>query len=669
MARDLNSCIICSGPLSAGSVNGVCPVCVRTNPILGEAAETLRPAATIGAAAHVHSTTEGPDPLPPNPPGLMLIRRLGTGGMGIVYLGVDTATRRFVAVKMLHAAGERGSRDRFQSEVRVLAELNHPHIVTVFSANLHDHAPYYTMEFVPGGTLARFVFTHGPVAPTAAAALVATIARAAHAANERGIVHRDIKPGNVLLGSGEGPMIRDGTGAEPDTDLGADSSSDIDPASFCPKLSDFGLAKRTDRNEGLTLGDGAIGTPGFLAPEQATGSPVSPRTDVYGLGATLYHALTGRAPFEGENARAVVAQVESSEPDRVRLLRPEVSEELEAIVHKCLEKNPAARYASAEELAADLDRFAAGEPVLAKPLTPLRRAVRAVARKRRRIAGFALVALLLVAAAVGGAFLARPRPEPDPLKQMQRELVAGKEVTLLGATGKPDWSAWVQGASGFAPADGRDEACAFQAMDLSMLDLCPDTKTDSYRIRAELCQLNVLGRAQDGGLPTGGEYEVGLYFGRQAALGKDGWRSEVAFLVRFTEAPHLNGSTRSEVRLERVSVPRSETVPLRMVRARQAAIPFEQSAILPGPWRGIEVQVTPDGVKVWWTQPDGTPTPFAEMPADLVGRVYVQPQSALDQIAPKHGIVIPQWNPRAPLGVWSYRSAVAVRNVTLTPLK
>jgi serine/threonine-protein kinase len=658
------SCVICLQPLAAGSVDRVCPGCERTRRLPDVAGDTVRPAGTVGPVAHVrHSAapvgTPVDVPLPPAPPKLTLVCRLGAGGMGAVYQAVDAETQRVVAVKLLHAPGDRDARDRFQVEVRALAELDHPHIVTVFFADLQYPTPYYTMEFVPGGTLARFVTTHGVLAPYAAAKLVATTARAAHAAHARGIVHRDIKPGNVLLAG-----LSEGT-------TPAALVSD-----FVPKLSDFGLVKRTDRNDGLTVGSGAVGTPGFMSPEQAAGGEVSARTDVYGLGATLYHALTGRAPFEDENLRTVIALVQCREPVRVRAVRPEVPVELEAIVHKCLEKNPSVRYASAADLADDLGRFVRGEPVRAKPLTPVRRALRAVGRRRRAVvraagAALALAAALMIGAATndrGARVASAERPAPTPLDEMRAALKAGREVTLIGATGEPRWHKWIEGACGFAPAPERQEACAFQALDLSLLELCPDPLTDHYRIRAELCQLDVPGRAPGGELPTGGDFDIGLYFGRQTTTGNGPWRSQIAFLIRFTEAPHIGGSTRSSVGLQRVSVLHSEKAP-NLDRSGMYSRPFEQSKLLPGAWRVIEIEVAPDRVKAWWGERDGPPALFADVPIDLVHRTYAKRLPDLDKFAPDHGLVFPKWTPRAPLGIWSFRSAVAVRNVALTPLK
>ena len=200
-----------------------------------------------------------------------------------------------------------------------------------------------------------------------------------------------------------------------------------------------------------------------------------------------------------------------------------------------------------------------------------------------------------------------------------------------------------------------------------MLDLCPDPMTDSYRLRAELCQLDVNGRTVNGQLPTGGTYDMGLYFGRQTAVGNDGSRAESCFAVRFTEFPTQVPNATAV--LGRVVVTESPNQAPTRATMTLAGAPFEQATALPGLWRVIEVEVTPGGVKAWFGLPGEPLVAFPELGAAPVGRAVQSRHEALDVFAPNHGIVFPAWNSRGAIGVWSSLSSVAVRNVTVTPLR
>ncbi|WP_162672016.1 serine/threonine-protein kinase [Gemmata massiliana] len=645
-----------------------CSVCAKTRRV-DPRAETDVPEITE-PRARVRSTPPAPEVLPPNPPGLVLSHLLGRGGVGAVYLARDVETKRQVAVKLLHVPGDSGAVGRLQVEVETLASLTHPNVVTVFAAKLQQNPPHYTMEFASPGTLSRFVAARGPLAPRDAAKLIQDVAHGTHAANQAQIIHRDIKPGNVLL------QFKNGT---------ADSSAPVDLATLQladvePKLSDFGLAKQLDRTVSFTQNTGVLGTPGFMAPEQVTGaSVVEAAADVYGLGATLYYALTGQAPFEEPELHKIVGQIEHVEPTRIRIVRPEISVDLEAIVHKCLEKEPSARYATAEELAADLGRFLEGKPVLAKPLTPLRRARKAVLRNRGSLAGAALLVCALVGVFALGISLstwppvagAPLPPSPDSIEYIEAQLAARQPVTLVKDSGKPVWHKWVLDSAEFVP-DKANAPCAFSTRDLSMLDLCRDTMVDRYRIRAELSQADVI-RTPDGRTRDPGGHEIGLYFGRQTALGDNDWRSQVAFLIKFTEfsrptPPGFPPPGQEAARLVHVCVPKSPTVSPLPRYMGSASVPFTQANQTPGPWRTIEVDVTPAGIAARWIRPDNTEAQFRPLPIAEVQTKYSKPHEELNNLIPDNGIKYPAWNARGAIGVWGYRSVVAVRNVTLTPL-
>jgi WD40 repeat protein/serine/threonine protein kinase len=284
---------------------------------------------------------------PPAPPGYVVERELGRGGMGVVYLARQVRLERPVALKVL-LAGDHASAahlERFRAEAMALAALDHPNVVCIYDVGEHQGLPFFAMEYVGGGSLAVRL-AEGPLPPRQAAELVAVLARAVQAAHDRKIIHRDLKPANVLL-SGAG-SVSDG------------SSSSVAYASGSwgtPKIADFGLAKRLESVSLTQTGQG-MGTPAYVAPEQARGDrDADHRADVYSLGAILYECLTGRPPFRGE---AALAQVLSREPVPPSSHRTEVPRDLENVALICLEKDPAQRYQTAALLAADLENFLAG---------------------------------------------------------------------------------------------------------------------------------------------------------------------------------------------------------------------------------------------------------------------------------------------------------------------
>jgi WD40 repeat protein len=310
----------------------------------------------------------------PTVPGYAMLGMLGRGGMGVVYKARHLGLKREVALKMMLHAEHAGAdqHQRFQAEAEAVARLQHPHIVQVYDVGEHNGLPYFSMEYCAGGSLAGQL-DGTPWDGRRAANLVQTLATAMQAAHAAGVVHRDLKPRNVLL-------TADGT----------------------PKVTDFGLAKRLDV-PGLTATGAVLGTPSYMAPEQASGKSraVGPTADVYALGAILYECLTGRPPFRATTAVDTVLQVVSDEPVAVRKLQPKLHRDLETICHKCLQKEPTKRYGSAEALAEDLRRFGAGEPVKARPMGVQGRAVR-WARRRPAIAGLlALVAFVGVGGLAG----------------------------------------------------------------------------------------------------------------------------------------------------------------------------------------------------------------------------------------------------------------------------
>jgi serine/threonine-protein kinase len=336
-------------------------------------------------------TCADPGPITPGPPaaglpqvpGYAVEAVLGYGGMGVVYKARQLALGRPVAVKMLLAGPFAGPQEltRFRRETAALACLRHPNIVQVYDAGEVEGRPYFTMELVEGGSLARKL-SGAPQPARPAAALVSALAGAVEVAHRGGIVHRDLKPGNILL-------LADGT----------------------PRVSDFGLARRLGGEAGLTPAGAALGTPSYMAPEQAQGrvDAVGPPIDVYALGAILYEVLTGRPPFRAETDLETLQQVASQEPVPPSRLNSTIPRDLETICLKCLHKEPRRRYATAAALAEDLDRFQRGEAIAARPEGPAARLARRVGRRPALSAAVAASALLLCVVAGGGLWVLSDR--------------------------------------------------------------------------------------------------------------------------------------------------------------------------------------------------------------------------------------------------------------------
>ena len=326
----------------------------------------------------------GGEPDLPRVPGYEILGELGRGGMGVVYKARQVNLNRVVALKMILAGGHASAADlqRFRAEAEAIAQLRHPYIVQVYSVGEQGGRPFFALEYVDGGTLAGQL-NGQPQAPAAAVRMIEMLAQGVHAAHQAGIVHRDLKPGNVLLGS-------DGL----------------------PRIADFGLAKKLDASNPKTQTGTILGTPSYMAPEQAgmsrsgrkPGEPaVGPLVDVYALGAILYEMLTGRPPFKAATPLDTVLEVVRLDVVPPRTLQPRVPRDLETICLKCLRKDQDQRYHSAAELAEDLRRYQAGEPILARPAPAWERAWK---RWRRRPLRAAVAILLLIALGVTGWYFA-----------------------------------------------------------------------------------------------------------------------------------------------------------------------------------------------------------------------------------------------------------------------
>jgi hypothetical protein len=367
----------------------------------------------VGTAAFVSEQATGPERAAAavSIPGYEIECVLGRGGMGVVYKARHLALKRTVALKMILAGGHAGPGElaRFRSEAEAVARLQHPNIVQVFEVGEADGYPYCALEFVAGGNLASKL-AGKPLPAREAARLVETLARAVQLAHSRNVVHRDLKPSNVLL-TPEGQ----------------------------PKITDFGLARRLDSESGDTQAGAILGTPPYMAPEQASGRTheAGPAADIYALGAILYTCLTGQPPFQGQSMVETLDQVRNQEPVPPSRLRRRVPMDLETICLKCLRKEPEKRYASALELADDLKRYQRGEPIQARPVGRLERALKWVRRNPvPTAAALAVVLVLAVGATYSYLKYRETEAAKDNLAQANGNLAqAYDEVLNVGARG------------------------------------------------------------------------------------------------------------------------------------------------------------------------------------------------------------------------------------------
>jgi WD40 repeat protein len=351
----------------------------------------------------------GDTPRPTQPPGYEIRGELGRGGMGVVYKARQTILNRTVALKMVVAGAhaEPESLVRFVAEAEAVAALQHPNVVQVYEVGSHEGLPFFSLEYCPGGSLTdRLAVT--PLPPLSAAELVESLARAMQAAHDQGIVHRDLKPANVLF-----------------------------DAAGRPKIADFGLAKRLEAGCRLTRSGALIGTPSYMAPEQADGwAGVGPSADVYSLGAVLYECLTGRPPFEGPTVLDTLDQVLKRDPVPPAQLQPGVPRDLETVCLKCLQKDLRKRYPSAEALADDLRRFLDRRPIQARPVGRVGRLVR-WARRNPAVAGLlaAVFASLAGGALAASVFAVNARTSAEQAEKA-RQRAEGERAEADAARGQ-----------------------------------------------------------------------------------------------------------------------------------------------------------------------------------------------------------------------------------------
>jgi serine/threonine-protein kinase len=557
--------------------------------------------------------------------GLQVFERIGCGGMGVVYRAFDRQLGRTVALKVLTGAGD--ADERFVREARAAAAVDHPHVIAVYDIGRYQGQLGYTMALAKGGSLVRRRDRYAE--PAAAVVLVEKIASGVAAAHAAGIVHRDLKPGNVLFDERDEPLV-----------------------------ADFGLAKVFDASIELTRTGQVVGTPAYMAPEQAEGRSdrICPATDVWALGVMLYELVTGHRPFDGPGVGDVSRRVLAQEPTPPDQVNPGVSADLRNVILHCLEKDPARRYPTAGELTEDLARVRTGQPSLATP--PARRR-RASPRLSYAAALFGVVLLATLAAIMAPGFTAphqaggaAPQPD-DPVTELQRRLERRQAITLIGRTGGPKVPLRWVGAPGGVLEGGPDVENAFviHTRDLTHLELLPDQPLPAFALEAELRQEDASPGA-----------EVGIFVLRN--LCRLGQRPESVQMELVYNDRRQDGKRQLDARARRYYGPAADGVANHLGGHHYVPLPEDLPRQGPLPWRKLRVEVRSDGLRFLL---DGVLCVAMTRPEldQAFGEIY------LPQVFPG-GLLPPGALPPYPhggLGLTLYRASAAVRNVHVVPLE
>jgi serine/threonine-protein kinase len=500
-----------------------------------------------------------------------LLEQIASTAMSLVYKARDPDSGNIVALKMIRSGASANDDEvaRFKREIEATTLLRHPHIIATLEAGTEEGQLYFTMPLAQGGSLAQHkhrFFSETPLA----VALMEKIARAVDFAHGHGIFHRDLKPSNVLLDANDEPLV-----------------------------SDFGLAKVLDATLVLTVSDQMLGTPAYMAPEQAAGQShkVSGACDLWALGVMLYELLVGQRPFGGSTREELLQQIRFTEPVPPSRRRPGLDLSLEAVCLRCLQKDPADRYPSAGTLADELNRHLNGLPTNARPATWLSLGWRVV--RRHAVAslalGFATLAFALYP--VGRKYF-----DPDRAATSQEQALArGQSVALIDATGEPLWSRWRVGADAASASRGQDGVFTVHSWTLSLLELLPVVPLERYRVSIEARHL----RSDSPG-------EIGIYVAQQG-YPLAGRQLMLYTQLTYNDVLHPSGSVDANRGGKNDSAAKFTPVNLfgHMLVGRAPAPPLDarlsgvsaklvQPAGIGGAWRRLVVDVSPEAISASW---------------------------------------------------------------------
>jgi serine/threonine-protein kinase len=574
--------------------------------------------------------------------GYVLLETIGRGGMGIVFKAKQPNSEQIVALKMIRDGifADQDAHDRFLQEIRAMGRLQSTkNIVPIYHVGQFQSCLFYVMPFLAAGSLSNLCKRY-PNEPRQALAIVEKVARAVHQLHLNKILHRDIKPSNILLDGNDEPY-----------------------------LSDFGLAKLIDQEKSLTGSQQRLGTPAYMAPEQ-TGlipTPVSAHTDIWALGVLLYELLTGTRPFfapDAEISTTLLWKIVHEQPARPRKVQPNIDAALEAVILKCLEKQPADRFASAQDLADELARWQRGESLRTKPASRIRRITNWARHNKGKATLGAVVLLFGIAVAVTLA----PRDPEEPLRAMQREAAKGATITIVPEKGQPRYSKVLTPGAAFTHLNP-EGFYAITTDHLCLVELMRDISFRAFQFKAKL--------RHDAGQELG---KVGLFLNHSVIM-HDQSRIHSYYQWGYNDVIDLRDRAPNEPNLpphlQPLPAPEGNRVELQPIvfveeGPSKQFLPFGSELFLAeGPrgkrWRTLSVSVHPDRI--------GAQFDNSSIPAQPLERCTLSTQQGIDlykKASSKHAWMVNHirvgFDPRGSVGLVVMKGTLTVSDVTISPL-